>query len=198
MNEYKSTRVIVEIADAAVFSYIYMLKIRVMKRIGLGVAAALMFFGCQENAAVISEFTGNEAVYPLLQASAYDVNGTVTFKEKTDGSTKIIVALSGTEGDVEHPVHLHLGNISTPDAAVTALLNPVLGKSGMSETNLHQLADETVVTYKQLVDFNACIKVHLGASGPDRDIILAGGNIGAASLSDITSGRTSISVCKSE
>jgi len=169
-----------------------------MKRAILVVSVSLLIWACQENDSVQSEFTGNEAVYPLLQASAYAVNGTVTFREKTDGSADIVMALSGTEGDAEHPVHLHLGNITTPNAAVTALLNPVPGRTGISETHLTQLADESPITYKQLLELNACVKIHLGASGPDRDIILAGGNIGVASLADITSGRSAISVCQSK
>jgi hypothetical protein len=105
--------------------------------------------------------------------------------------------LTGTEGDIEHPVHLHLGNISEPGADVVALLNPVLGSTGQSETLLKQLSDETQITYRQLVDLNACIKVHLAASGPDRDIVLAGGNIGVAS-SDVAGGRAGVGICKSE
>ena len=98
----------------------------------------------------------------------------------------------------EHPVHLHLGNISEPGADVVALLNPVLGSTGQSETLLKHLSDETPITYRELVDLNACIKVHLGASGPARDIVLAGGNIGIASTRDVSGGRASIGLCKSE
>lgn len=168
-----------------------------MKKLMLGIAFGMLLLGCQENETEQSEYTGNETLYPLLQSSDYEVNGTVTFREKVDGSTEITVALSGTEGSAEHPVHLHLGNITTPDAAVAALLNPVAGKTGLSETVLSQLADETSISYKEVLALAACVKVHLAASGPDRDIILAAGNIGSANL-DVTTGRSGISVCKSE
>lgn len=170
---------------------------KIMKWLILGLAIGASLVACQENENIKSDYSGDETVYPLQQASAYNVNGTVTFKEKCDGSASIIVALSGTEGNIEHPVHLHLGNITAPGADVAALLNPVLGKSGMSETQLLRLADETSITYKQLIDMNACIKVHLAASGPDRDVILAGGNIGLAAT-DLSTGRSGIGICKSE
>lgn len=165
--------------------------------------ALLLSFGvllmaCQENEPVQSDLTGNETTYALHSGSDYPVNGTVTFKEVKDGSTRITVALSGTEGNIKHPVHLHLGNIATPDADVAALLNPVVGQTGISETTLKQLANESSITYQQLVQLNACIKVHLAESGPDKNIILAGGNVGVATSDDSSFGRLGMRTCKSE
>lgn len=166
-----------------------------MKKIIAGVVLVL-FFGCQDNEVRVStDFTGNEIVYALQAGSAYPISGTATFKEKKDGSTVVVVNISGTEGDTQHPVHLHLGNIGSPDAEVAALLTSVSGNTGKSETTLTMLADETSVTYDQLISLGACIKVHLAESGPDRDIILAAGNIGS-SVSAKSSGE--IAVCKSE
>lgn len=157
-----------------------------------------MTTACQETDAIEeSEFTGNEALYALQAGSTYPINGTATFKEKKDGSTLVTISVSGTEGNLQHPVHLHLGNIAAPDADVSALLSPVVGKTGVSETILSKLADETPISYKQLIELNACIKIHLSSSGPDKDVILAAGNIGAA-VADDPGGRLGISVCKSE
>lgn len=171
---------------------------KVMKRVILGLTIGMALIACQEDESIRSEFSGKETVYSLQPASAYNVNGTVTLKEKCDGSAVIVVALSGTEGNIEHPVHLHLGNIEAPGADIAALLNPVPGKTGMSETTLIRMADETPITYEQLIDLNACIKVHLAASGPDRDVILAGGNIGLAAAQDLSTGRSGIGICRSE
>jgi hypothetical protein len=157
---------------------------------------ALILFNCQENESGDTDFTGNQMVYALTPGSIYQTSGTVTFKEKKDGSTLVLVNLEGTEGNLQHPVHLHLGSIATPGADVTALLNPVLSKTGKSETLLTRLADESAVSYADILNLNACIKVHLGAAGPDRDIILAGGNIGKSA--DTSHGRQSMEVCKSE
>jgi hypothetical protein len=169
-----------------------------MKKI-VGILALLVVFtACHETETAKSDFTGNESTYPLLSGSTYPINGTVTFKEKIDGTTLIRIELSGTEGDLKHPVHLHLGDLSAPDAAVAALLNPVIGKTGISETLLSKLSDESAITYHELVQYNACIKVHLSDAGPDKNIILAGGNIGIASTADATGGRNGMRVCKSE
>jgi len=170
-----------------------------MKKVfGLMMFGLLLLAACQDNDQPASDFTGNEATYALLQGSQYDIDGTVTIKEKNDGSAFIVVALSGTEGDIQHPVHLHLGNIAEPGADVYASLTPVLGKTGISETHLTKLADESAITYKQLIELVACVKVHLAASGPDKDIVLAGGNIGKASTDDSSGGRLGFGVCKSE
>lgn len=164
----------------------------------LGLVIAVSLMACQENESFKRDYSGSETVYPLQQASDYTINGTVTFKEECDGTALIVVALSGTEGNIEHPVHLHLGDITATGADVAALLNPVLGKTGISETKLLTLADESPITYKQLINLNACIKVHLAASGPDRDVILAGGNIGSAASTDLSSGRSGIGICSSK
>jgi hypothetical protein len=169
-----------------------------MKRMVLALVVCAGVTACQENESISVDTTGNELTYPLQQASDYEISGTVNIKEKCDGSSIVVVSLTGTEGAIEHPVHLHLGTISESGTDVAALLNPVLGSTGRSETVLKQLSDETTITYRQLIDLNACIKVHLAASGPDRDIILAGGNIGAASTSDIAGGRAGVGLCKSE
>jgi hypothetical protein len=59
------------------------------------------------------------------------------------------------------------------------------------------LADETLLKYSQLIELDACVKIHLAASGPDRDIILAGGNIGSAEGARMAA-SDEIGICKSE
>lgn len=167
-----------------------------MKKLMGAVLLAGVMMACQDSENV-SEFTGNETVYSLQQASEYTVNGTATLKERRDGSTSVIVQLAGTEGDSRYPVHLHLGDIATPKADIAALLSPVLGKSGRSETVLSRLADETSITYAELIKLNASVKVHLADVGTERNTILAGGNIGAAAISN-PGGRIGFAVCLSE
>ncbi len=167
-----------------------------MKKVMGVFVIGLSFLACQDNESAKSGFTGNETTYALQAGSSYNISGTVTFKEKVGGSTVAIITLTGTEGNLQHPVHLHLGDLSTDGAAVAALLNPVLGKTGKSETTITKLEDETTITYNQIIALEACVKVHLAAAGPDRDIILAGGNIGASKGSIF--GRQDFSVCKSE
>ncbi|MEQ9412293.1 MAG: hypothetical protein RIF39_00610, partial [Cyclobacteriaceae bacterium] len=75
--------------------------------------------------------------------------------------------------------------------------NPVLGSTGRSETNFVQLANETKLNYTELLGLEASIKVHLSDVGPERDIVLAGGNIGSIASKGFN-GRVGIGLCKSE
>jgi hypothetical protein len=79
---------------------------------------------------------------------------------------------------------------------VSALLNPVTAATGISETTISKLVDNSAVSYRDLIGLAACIKIHLSETGAGRDVILAAGNIGQASSSPIS--RSGIGVCKSE
>jgi hypothetical protein len=168
-----------------------------MKKLLFLVGLGVILISCQENVST-NEFTGNEVTYDLQSTSQYDISGVVTLKEKRNGTTQVQVKLTGTSGESKLPVHLHLGDISTPGAEVAALLSPVNAKTGISETVLKQLADETEISYSDLIKLNACVKIHLSDVGPERDIILAGGNIGASMAKSIETGRTGFVPCKSE
>lgn len=163
-----------------------------MKRLGF---VLLLLMACEENGETPDLFTGNEVVYTLEAGSTYTITGTLTLKEKKDGSAFILTEITGTEGSLQHPVHLHLGDLSTPDAEVAALLTPVLGSTGKSETSLSTLANETAITFAQLIELNACVKIHLAESGPGRDVILAGANIGTA-VQAASNGRIGIALCQ--
>ena len=167
-------------------------------RLGIILVVLALAWACQPESEV-SEFTGNETTYALLPGSAYPTSGTITFREKKDGTVLAIVKLNGLSGNDQHPVHLHLGDLSLADADIAALLSPVSAASGVSETNLTKWADETPVTYANLLALNASIKIHLSETGAGRDIILAAGNIGAAATDKASSGgRLGIGICKSE
>jgi hypothetical protein len=163
-----------------------------MRRWGI---ALLVLLGCEERLDQEAIFTGNEVVYNLQAGSAYAISGLLTLKEKTDGSTLVSIVLDGTEGDVLHPVHLHMGDLGESDAAIAALLSPVEAKTGKSETMLKQLADESPITYEELVQLSASIKIHLAEAGAGRDVILAGANIGTA-ISSNANARAGIAVCQ--
>ncbi len=164
-----------------------------------GIASILfvaVLVGCQEQDAV-SEFTGNELTYELTAGSEYNVNGTISFKERVDGYTTVLIQLTGTDGSAKHPVHVHLGSIATPDAAVAALLSPVIAATGKSETLLESLADDTPVKYNDISKLKACIKIHLSDEGAGRDVILAGGNIGESYVEALSGGRQGFASCQS-
>jgi hypothetical protein len=166
-----------------------------MKKIAGMVMLVALAIACKPNENT-SEFTGNQTVYALQQASQYVVSGTVTFKEKRDGSALLAIDLTGTSGNSKYPVHLHLGDLTTQGASVAALLNPLDGNLGKSETTITQLADETIVTYASLIKLGACVKIHLAESGAGRDVILAAGNVGASATKSSANGRLGVAVCQ--
>jgi hypothetical protein len=168
-----------------------------MKQVIWVVWIGLIMAACQESESN-SEFTGTEITYALQPGSDYEVLGLVTFKERRDGSTTVVVSLTGTDGSEKLPVHLHLGDISQADVDVAALLSPVDSKTGKSETVLTRLADETKIAYSDLLQLEACMKIHLADTGPGRDVVLAAGNIGESFMKSLASGRTGIGLCKSE
>jgi len=173
-----------------------------IKQISMFSIIGLFLAGCaQENQAVVtpSIYTGNEVTYVLSSASAYNITGTATLKERTDKNTDIVIALSGNDGtDLKFPAHLHLGDISMDKTDVAALLSPVDNKTGKSTTTLKQLADETAITFTQLKVLKASIKIHLSDIGDGKNVILAAGNIGSINASGTTSGRISVGLCNSK
>jgi hypothetical protein len=164
-----------------------------MKGYWLIVVAVLV--GCQKSE-VVSNYTGNQSVYGLVQASQYPVSGTVTFKERKDGGTTVLLQLNGTDGTDQLPVHLHLGDVSSNGATVAALLNPLNAKTGVSETIITQLADNTKVGYRTLLDLAAFVNVHASSSGPESSVILVAGNIGANGTK--ISANSRIGICSSK
>jgi hypothetical protein len=164
----------------------------------IGFLMVVMLAAACQDVDPASDLTGYETTYELVAASVYDVKGIVTFQERVDGYTNIIINLSGTAGDATHPVHLHLGDLSTPNAEVAALLNPVVASTGKSITLLTTLGDETPISYKGLTALKASIKVHLSDSGPERDVVLAGGNVGASYVESMSGGKPNgFAGCKS-
>ena len=92
-----------------------------MNRILVYLVVIIILASCQENAVTENEFTGRETVYALQPGSAYPISGTITFKERIEGNTYVLVNLTGTEGEIQPPVHLHLGDITAPGAEIYAV-----------------------------------------------------------------------------
>jgi hypothetical protein len=183
------------------FSLILSIKMRgTMKKarvydLGIFLIVSALGVACQSGDQVTSVYTGNQTTYALQQASAYTISGTVTFKERKDGATTIQIALTGITDNDQHPVHLHLGDLTTNQASVAAMLSPVEGKTGQSETVISQLANDTKVSYTDLTKLDACVNVHLASVGSEANTILAAGNVGSAASKSVAAGR--IGLCKS-
>ena len=128
------------------------------------------------------ESTGNTTTYDLSAVADPDVSGTVTFSEKTDGSTDISILLSTpTEGS--HPAHIHL-NTAAEGGEIAIDLEAVDGPTRRSLTNVTQTNAGTAVSYDDLIDFDGYINVH--ASTDDLGTLLAQGDIGQNDLTGTT------------
>ncbi len=163
----------------------------------VSVLLVICLIACESNEkAIDSNLTGKKMVYTLYQGSDYNVSGTVTFKETTTHGTIIELNISGTEKGLFHPVHLHFDNIAG-NGDIAAVLNPVEGGTGVSTTTLSAIENLSKITYQELLEMEASIKVHLSDTAPDKNTILVGGNVGLADLKADPFGRVEIAVCKS-
>ena len=155
------------------------------------------FLACESKInKVDSNLTGRETTYTLYQGSDYNVSGTVTFKETNGQNTIISVKLNGTQKGLTHPTHLHFEDVSG-SGNIAMVLNPIDGATGMSTTTLETLENSTKINYRELLKMEASVKVHLSDTGSDKNVILAGGNIGIAGSKKNPFGRMDITVCKS-
>ncbi len=141
-----------------------------------------------------TNLTGRQVSYNLVPADPqFGVSGTIDFKEGTDKSIIIEIAVNSTGSGGEHPVHLHFGTLATPDAEIAALLTPVDATTGKSITSLSLLGNQTAFTYQDLLNFDGSVKIHMD-DGPNKNTVLAATNIGINSSIDLTD----IAVCSSD
>lgn len=144
----------------------------------LSMLSIAVAFGCanDDDSKQDNVLTGRSIEYPLTAGSEYSTSGTITFQEKKDRSLRAVIKIGPSGMEVYHPAHLHYG-VFEMDALMAAMLHPVDGKTGEGITERVILEDDTVLTFEALQTFDGHIKVH-GDDGPNRDLILAYGNIG--------------------
>lgn len=142
----------------------------------------LTFAGCSNDddgvAIIPGEATGNITTYDLSSVSDPDISGTVTFTEKTDGSTDISILMDGTTSG-SHPAHIHAGT-ALEGGDIVIDLTPVDGATRRSITNVTATNGGTAVSYEDLINFDGYINVHASAS--DLGTLLAQGDIGQNAL----------------
>lgn len=120
--------------------------------------------------------TGESVDYDLNAVSNEAISGTVTFHERESGETLIVIELTGTSDEGDHPAHIHQNDAATGGGIVIGLSN-VNGSTGISRTNVGAFNDGTAVTYADLIDYNGYVNVHNSAS--DLGTLIAQGNIGS-------------------
>lgn len=138
----------------------------------------IAFSACTDNDSPETPYSGRSATYDLYAGYETGVPGTVEFRERKDLTVDIIIRLDDLEGDASLPAHLHFGNLSVADSPQAALLNNYNVAEGESITNIRVLADESEFTFERVADFDGSVKIHLGHTGDDYDVIVSAGNIG--------------------
>lgn len=117
-----------------------------------------------------------EKTYPLTAVDNSGVSGTVTFTKQDTQTTLVTIALNNTDAGNTHPAHIHMNNASEGGPIVVPLTS-VDGATGLSETEVTALSDNTPVTYEELLAFDGHVNVHLSAS--EIATLISQGNIGA-------------------
>ncbi len=166
-----------------------------MRKLILGFGISIFILSCAEPEPEI--YTGRSLEYGLYKASEFDYTGKVTIKEMTDETLEVTIQMDGatSQSGILYPVHLHLGGYDFEDAPIAALLTPVSGNTLTSRSVLGKLADGTVMDFEEMQGFNGHIKIHLASEGPDYEVILTAGNIGANENSALGFDPSKIAVC---
>lgn len=123
-----------------------------------------------------NELTGESKVYVLAEKDVDGIEGTATFMERLNGEALAVLDIENTPLDGVHPAHIHR-NTAEEGGPIALTFNPVIGATGMSQTNISAIDDGTAIGYNQILDFDGYINVHLSAE--DLATIVAQGNIGA-------------------
>lgn len=128
-----------------------------------------------------NELTGESTVYPLVSVDeTTDVNGTVTFHERLNGNTLVVIDVENTIAGSVHPAHIHEGVVGS-NGTIAISLNPVDGDTGMSMTDVATFDEGfnggEAISYSELLAYNGYVNVHL--SPDELATVVASGNIGA-------------------
>lgn len=166
-----------------------------MKKLAFIFLSALVLISCEQEKETI--YTTNELTYNLYQGSDFNYTGNVKIKELLSGDLELTLELNGNKDNDPYffPAHLHFGSYEIADSPIAFQLNPVDIRTLKSVTILGQLSDGSKLKFADLNTFDGHIKIHLADSGPDYQVILSVGNIGANDNSPQAFKREEMSIC---
>jgi hypothetical protein len=166
-----------------------------MKKLAIIFLSALIMISCVQEKDSI--YTTNELTYNLYQGSDFNYTGKVQIKELLNGDLELMVQLSGNKNNDPYyfPAHLHFGPYDNPDSPIAYQLDPIDIRTLKSVTILGKLSDGSKLKFGDLNNFDGHIKVHLADSGPEYQVILSVGNIGANDNSPQAFKREDMTVC---
>ncbi|MBZ9651964.1 CHRD domain-containing protein [Psychroflexus montanilacus] len=124
-----------------------------------------------------NELTGESITYTLNEVDVPGINGDVTFEERVNGEALATLNIANTIPGEEHPAHIH-ANSASEGGDIIYTFAPVNGDTGMSQSNVSALDDDTEFGYADVLEVNGYVNVHLGP-GDDLATIVAQGDIGS-------------------
>ncbi len=130
-----------------------------------------------------NELTGTLKEYALGSVAIDDIDGTATFFERKNGEALAVIKLNNTPEDGMHPGHIHF-NTAAEGGDIAFTFNPVIGATGISNTNVAALDDETAFGYSDVLEYDGYINIHLSAE--ELGVLVAQGDIGQNQLTGET------------
>lgn len=165
-----------------------------MKKLLLGFSIIVGIWSCSEPEPDV--YTGEKIEFELFKSSDFDFNGTLTVQELMTGDVEFTIQLEGAKSsNISYPAHLHFGSYDQADAPIAQLLTPVSGIDLKSVTVLNSLSDGSKVSFDQMKNFDGHVKIHLANEGPDYEVILVAGNVGANFDPELEFDASKITVC---
>ncbi|MGI9543833.1 MAG: hypothetical protein ACR2MX_11270 [Cyclobacteriaceae bacterium] len=123
--------------------------------------------------------TGRSEAFELASINGNGVQGSVSFIERTDNVVQIDITISGTQQGDSHPAHIHFESVAEGgDIAIS--LNPIVGSSGTSTTEVTALENGAPVTYQELINYDGHLNIHLSES--DLGTLISQGDVGGNAL----------------
>jgi hypothetical protein len=123
-----------------------------------------------------NELTGVSTAYVLNEVNTSGISGNVTFYARNSGEALAVILLQNTIIGEMNPANIYSNDIAT-GGSIIFTFNPVDGDTGMSQTNVAVLDDDTVFGYEDVLGIDAHINVLLSNIQPT--IVISQGNIGS-------------------
>ncbi len=165
-----------------------------MKKLLLGLLVTVGLWSCSDSEPDL--YTGEKIEFELFKSSDFDFNGTLLVQELTSGGLEFTIQLEGAKsGNISYPAHLHFGSYDQADAPIAQLLTPVSGADLKSVTVVNTLSDGSKVSFDQMKNFDGHVKIHLANEGPDYEVILVAGNVGANFNPELGFDPSKMAVC---
>jgi hypothetical protein len=122
-----------------------------------------------------NQLTGVSTSYVLNEVDASGIDGNVTFYARNNGEALAVILLQNTIMGEMNPAYIYSNDIAT-GGNIIFTFNPVDGNTGISQTNVAVLNDDSLFGYSDVLGVDGHINVLLSDLQPT---IISQGNIGA-------------------